>query len=157
MIFRDADRVIFAARSTRRGRMGAKLAAVSTPCATAAVRHTELVLAGLWGALWPAPCPICAAKCRLMWMRAWLRAILRDLMVFAGKYGLTCAKACAPTTVFSALWMPRLFRYREPFDYDHFHVGCGNEGNAGFRATVNIAEGIPVRGACSANHPLPGG
>lgn len=106
VIFRDADSVI----SPREARAVAEW--VQSGRCFHTLRdggtHTELVLAGLWGAL-ACAVSICAAKCRLMWMRAWLRAIL-PTNGFCGKIsGLMCAKACAPTTVFSALWMPRLF------------------------------------------------
>ena len=152
VIFRDADSVI----SPREARAVAEW--VQSGRCFHTLRdggtHTELVLAGLWGAL------ACAVSDMRGKMQAYVdagvasRHFTDQWFLRENIWPYVRQSLCAHDRIFGFMDAAP-FPDRAPFDYDHFHVGC-NEGSAGFRATVNIAEGTPVRWSLfSKIHPLP--
>ncbi|QEY25551.1 tetratricopeptide repeat protein [Neisseria zalophi] len=104
--------------------------------------HTELILAGLWGAI-AGSVPDIEAK-----IIAYLNKPVESRH-FADQFFLR--ENVWPYARQSLYAHDRIFGFcdahpfpdTEPFDYDHYHVGC-NEGNVGFQANPNLPEGSRV-------------
>ncbi|UOO82715.1 hypothetical protein LVJ83_04425 [Uruburuella testudinis] len=152
VLFRDADSVI----SPREARAVAEWVQSGKHFHTLrdGGTHTELILAGLWGAVAGAVPDMCGK------IEAYVAAGVSSRH-FADQWFLR--EKIWPYVRQSLQGHDRIFGFMDaapfpdtdPFDYNHFHVGC-DEGNAVFRAVVNIADGTPVRWTLfSKIQPLP--
>ena len=140
IIFRDADSVISQreAKAVAEWMDSGKLFHTLRDAGT----HTELILAGLWGAVAGA----------VPDMRAKIEAYLSKPLVsrhFADQFFLreqiwayVRQSVCAHDRIFGFM-DAQPFPDRAPFDYDRVHVGC-NEGNSHFQAAMALPDGARV-------------
>lgn len=140
IIFRDADSVISQreARAVAEWEAGGKLFHTLRDAGT----HTELMMAGLWGAV-AGSVPEMRAK-----IEAYVSKPLESRH-FADQFFLreqvwpyACQSLSAHDRIFGFA-DARPFPDTEAFDYEHFHVGC-NEGNSHFQAAFDLPDGSRV-------------
>lgn len=140
IIFRDADSVISQreARAVEEWISSGKLFHTLRDAGT----HTELILAGLWGAV-AGSVPDMRGKIEDYLNKPLVSRHFADqLFLRENVWPYARQSLCAHDRIFGfASAVP--FPDDAPFDYGRFHVGC-NEGNARFQAAFNLPDGSRV-------------
>ncbi len=140
VIFRDADSVISQreARAVQEWIGSGKLFHTLRDAGT----HTELILAGLWGAA-AGSVPDMRGKIEAFLSKPLASRHFADqLFLRENVWPYARQSLCAHDRIFGfAGAVP--FPDDAPFDYDRFHVGC-NEGNTRFQAAFNLPDGSRV-------------
>lgn len=140
VIFRDADSVISQreARAVAEWEESGKLFHTMRDAGT----HTELMMAGLWGAV-AGSVPEMYAKIEAYVSKPLESRHFADQFFLRGQvWPYACQSLCAHDRIFGFA-DARPFLDTEDFDYDHFHVGC-NEGNSHFQAAFDAEDGSRV-------------
>ncbi|KPN74392.1 hypothetical protein [Neisseria sp. 74A18] len=140
VIFRDADSVISQreARAVAEWEAGGKRFHTMRDAGT----HTELIMAGLWGAV-AGSVPDMRRKIETYVSKPLVSRHFADQFFLREHiWPYACQSLCAHDRIFGFA-DARPFPDTEAFDYDHFHVGC-NEGNSHFQAAFDLPDGSRV-------------
>lgn len=152
VLFRDADSVISPreARAVAAWIESGKLFHTLRDGGT----HTELILAGLWGAVAGAVPDMRGRIQAYVAAGVKSRHFADQLFLREQVWPFARQSLCGHDRIFGFMDAAP-FPDTAPFDYRNFHVGA-NEGNVGFHAAVNFADNTPVRWTLfSKIHPLP--
>ncbi|MCS4534745.1 tetratricopeptide repeat protein [Neisseria montereyensis] len=104
--------------------------------------HTELILAGLWGAIVGSVPNIETKITAYLSKPVESRHFADQFFLRENVWPYVCQSLCAHDRIFG-FFDAHPFPDTEPFDYDHYHVGC-NEGNVSFQANPNLPDGSRV-------------
>lgn len=140
VIFRDADSVISQreAKAVQAWEAGGKLFHTLRDAGT----HTELILAGLWGAVAGAVPDIRGKIETYLQKPLPSRHFADQFFLRENVWPYVRQSLCAHDRIFGFLGAEP-FPDQAPFDYERFHVGC-NEGNSHFQAALAMPDGTRV-------------